>query len=191
MNSRFQPVKLLPHPSCKTGPVRSISASGWLDRHEKLTVDYELLGDLAAISLPAAAIAPARLDGLWQHSCFELFAQPDAGPGYVEFNFSPSGDWASYAFGSYRGRHPVEGPALTTMEVHHRSESRFTLRACTALRAASRSAASTWSWQLGIAAVIENMNGTRSYWALQHPRREPDFHDAAAFAVELARTPWA
>jgi hypothetical protein len=184
-------VKLVPHPSCKAGPVRSISASGWLDRQERLTVDYELLGDLGAICLPTAALAPTRLDGLWQHSCFELFAQAGAGPGYVEFNFAPSGDWASYAFDGYRTRHPADGPALTTMEVHYRSDSRFTLRACTALHTAGRGSPGTRSWQLGMAAVIETMSGTRSYWALQHPRREPDFHDAAAFAVELARTPWA
>jgi hypothetical protein len=36
--------------------------------------------------------------------------------------------------------------------------------------------------QLGVAAMIEETNGRRSYWALAHPPGKPDFHHADCFA---------
>jgi hypothetical protein len=40
-------------------------------------------------------------------------------------------------------------------------------------------------WLLGLSAVIEEMNGRLSYWALAHPPGKPDFHHADCFALEL------
>ena len=37
-------------------------------------------------------------------------------------------------------------------------------------------------------AVVEESDGTRSYWALKHPPGRPDFHHAAAYALDLAAT---
>ena len=40
---------------------------------------------------------------------------------------------------------------------------------------------------MGLSAIIEETDGTKSYWALAHPPgEEPDFHDPACFALELA-----
>jgi hypothetical protein len=41
-------------------------------------------------------------------------------------------------------------------------------------------------WRLGLAAVIEGMDGQKSYWSLAHPPGKPDFHRAESFVVELA-----
>jgi hypothetical protein len=78
---------------------------------------YGLLESTAPVLSPAARKWPrqaTRVDGLWRTSCCELFlAQPDT-PAYLEFNFSPTGDWAAYAFESPReGRraHVWEGAA--------------------------------------------------------------------------------
>ena len=39
---------------------------------------------------------------------------------------------------------------------------------------------------MGLCAVIEEKDGTKSYWALAHPPGDkPDFHDPACFALEL------
>jgi hypothetical protein len=39
---------------------------------------------------------------------------------------------------------------------------------------------------LGLSAVIEEKDGTKSYWALAHPPGDkPDFHHLDCFAVEL------
>ncbi|MGH8470025.1 MAG: hypothetical protein ACREVY_13900, partial [Gammaproteobacteria bacterium] len=40
--------------------------------------------------------------------------------------------------------------------------------------------------RLALAAVIEEKNGSLSYWALAHPR--PDFHHADAFALVFERS---
>ena len=41
-------------------------------------------------------------------------------------------------------------------------------------------------WALGLSAVLEEQDGTKSYWALGHPNGDkPDFHDPACFAAHL------
>jgi len=47
------------------------------------------------------------------------------------------------------------------------------------------------SWRLGLAAVIEEASGRKSYWALAHPPGKPDFHHSDCFAHEIpaANTP--
>ena len=45
---------------------------------------------------------PAAQDFLWKRTCGELFLGVPGDPSYLEFNFSPSGDWAAYAFDGYR-----------------------------------------------------------------------------------------
>ena len=42
-----------------------------------------------------------------------------------------------------------------------------------------------WTGRFGLAAVIEETNGRRSYWALAHPPGKPDFHHADGFALEV------
>ena len=40
--------------------------------------------------------------------------------------------------------------------------------------------------QLGLSAVLEEKDGTKSYWALAHPPGDkPDFHDPDCFAAQL------
>ena len=42
-------------------------------------------------------------------------------------------------------------------------------------------------WQLGLSAILEEIDGTKSYWALAHPPGDkPDFHDPVCFAARLA-----
>ncbi|MGD2056793.1 MAG: hypothetical protein PVJ15_08295, partial [Gammaproteobacteria bacterium] len=71
------------------------AAGGWL------ALGFALEGELSALRIPEW-LAPRRADHLWRHTCFEAFVMAGAGPGYREFNFSPSGEWAAYAFQGYR-----------------------------------------------------------------------------------------
>jgi hypothetical protein len=48
-------------------------------------------------SVPAA-VAAARTDELWRHTCFEAFVRTSPAPAYYEFNFAPSTQWAAYRF---------------------------------------------------------------------------------------------
>jgi hypothetical protein len=41
------------------------------------------------------------------------------------------------------------------------------------------------SLTLGLSAVIEEKDGTKSYWALAHPPGKPDFHHKDCFALTL------
>jgi hypothetical protein len=38
---------------------------------------------------------------------------------------------------------------------------------------------------LGLSAVIEDLDGVLSYWALRHPPGKPDFHHPDTFALEI------
>ena len=40
--------------------------------------------------------------------------------------------------------------------------------------------------EVGLSAVIEEEGGTKSYWALAHHERGPDFHHDACFVARLA-----
>jgi hypothetical protein len=42
------------------------------------------------------------------------------------------------------------------------------------------------TWELGLSAVLEENDGTKSYWALAHPGDKPDFHAPGCFAARLA-----
>src|ERR1700730_8219275 len=40
-------------------------------------------------------------------------------------------------------------------------------------------------WRIGLAAVIEDTSGHKSYWALAHPPGKADFHHSDSFALEF------
>jgi hypothetical protein len=147
-----------------------------------LALRYELAGDPSRLRVPAAA-APERRDGLWRHTCFELFA---AAPGerYWEWNFSPSGEWAAYAFAGYReAMSPLELAAAPTIGVRIAAHV-LTLEARTQLPETLVGNARE-AVRLGLAAVVEDGAGELSYWALAHPRERPDFHAREAFTASL------
>ena len=41
------------------------------------------------------------------------------------------------------------------------------------------------NWELGLSAVLEEKDGTKSYWALAHPAEKPDFHAPDCFVAKL------
>lgn len=119
-----------------------------------------------------------RADDLWQTTCFEAFLRIDGDEAYREWNFAPSGQWAAYDFIGYReGRTDAEA-----REPYIRVEDNltwWTLGATIGIEARP-------SWLLGLSAILEEQDGTRSYWALAHGDGEPDFHDPRCFAARLA-----
>src|ERR1700731_1377982 len=134
------------------------------------------IGDLRLLSVVAAA----RAHELWQHTCFEAFVRPSAGPGYYEFNFSPSTQWAVYQFSGYRGGMRV-ATEIAAPRIGVRSE-----EATFALQAALELDGLSSPLHLGLSAVLEETNGRKSYWALAHPPGKADFHHAVCFALELS-----
>ena len=146
---------------------------------------YELTGDIAQIRIPAPQ-TPAAVEGLWKNTCFELFIAVEGDSGYHEFNFSPSGQWAIYAFSGYRLRSFWKTNQAPDISVHQTMGS---LRLEALINSADLPANNAAKMlQLGLSAVIEANNGKRSYWALSHPSLQPDFHHRAGFIGILE--PW-
>ncbi len=122
---------------------------------------------------------PGRTDELWRTTCFEAFLHADGDSAYREWNFAPSGAWAAYDFESYRdGRSQAEAT-----EPYIRMEDNMTWWAVGATIATD----ALRHWHLGLSAVLEEKEGTKSFWALAHPNPEkPDFHLADCFTAKLA-----
>ena len=126
-----------------------------------------------------APLEPARAHNLWQTTCFEAFLRIPGVEAYREWNFAPSGQWAAYDFESHReGR---SEPQVAAPYV--RVEDNLTWWALGATIPVDADAV----WALGLSAILEEKDGTKSYWALAHPDdAKPDFHAADCFAARLA-----
>jgi hypothetical protein len=185
----FRDVPLVAHTLNGAGPVRSLAVSGALHASGSLTLEFQLAAELRAVRLVPSVCQPQRRHELWRHTCFELFARRGNGPGYCEFNFTPCGDWAAYEFDDYRGsrrdaaQRPIEVSMQTLDVAHIQLRARIDLRTAFAIEAAVLDCA---DWRLNCAAVIESSNGLLSYWAVHHPRPQPDFHDAGGFCLGLS-----
>lgn len=129
--------------------------------------------------IPQASEEAKRAEDLWQTTCFEAFLRASGEQPYREWNFSPSGDWAAYEFKSHReGRTDAE-----VAEPYIRVEDNLTWWALAATIAVDAAI----PWALGLSAILEEKDGTKSYWALAHPPGDkPDFHDPVCFAARLA-----
>jgi hypothetical protein len=136
------------------------------------------------VRIPSPAI-PGRVDGLWQHTCFEAFVGFKDRPAYYEFNFSPSREWAAYAFRGYRDGGPLQDEALAPVISVQESREVLELNAVVQLGRLPLIQPGIII-KLGLSAVIEDSDGKLFYWALKHPAEKPDFHHAGSFALEFA-----
>ena len=172
-------LKLWPHPDAPPLAVRAVEVRLWSPGDpDSLSIDYRVVGARHLI-VPEPA-APGRADALWKATCFELFVRPLDGPEYFEFNLSPSGQWAAYAFDSHRaGMRDRRLRSDPSIEIE-RQEDCFLLRADLDLVSLPTS-----RLRAGLSAILEEEGGHRSYWALAHPHGDPDFHDPDCFVVDL------
>lgn len=151
-------------------------------RGAELRLQYLLRGDIGKLKIPALQ-HPAAVDGLWRHTCFELFVTTAATTAYREFNFSPSGLWAAYAFSDYRTRQPWTAQRPPIIQVEQTSTQ---LHLDTSIAVPDLpSQDPNQPLLLGLAAVLETSAGELCYWALRHPAERPDFHHRSAFACIL------
>lgn len=141
-----------------------------------LRLNYTIRDPEHAVLQPAPSNGQRR-DNLWQTTCFEAFIRAAGAIGYHEFNFSPSGDWASYSFDAHRaGMRDAPGQPVIERTPEGMNVT-LDLSAYPDLTGTD--------WHVGLTTVIEEKDGTKSYWALKHPTSAPDFHDAACFILEL------
>ncbi len=147
-----------------------------------LRLCYRVRGDLAQLNIPAPQ-RPAETQDLWRHTCFELFVAVANQPAYLEFNFSPSGQWAVFAFSAYRQRRSWKAQAIPVITLT-RHEKQLCLEV-TVTVASLPSNPCRQPLTVGLSAVIENVDGFCSYWALHHPGRQADFHQRTGFTALL------
>jgi len=164
--------QLLPHRDYPPLGVTAIGASAW--REDGRWHFRYLLEGTSKLILPDA-VAPGRADDLWRTTCFEAFVG-GAGASYTELNFSPSGQWAVYAFdGPRKGMRDADAAVEVWLDS---GEDWIALEAGVGADLAPGAA-------LGLTAVIEEEGGRKSYWALAHTNGAPDFHQPSCFLARL------
>ena len=150
-----------------------MTATDWDD----VLFDFSIAGE--GVVIPEWR-SPARADGLWKSTCFEVFFRVPGLESYYEFNFSPSCLWAAYAFDGYRaGMRDLE--LAVTPHIEFDPDRPLELGVDLDL-----SDTPNVAMLASISAVIEEQDGTMSYWAIAHPPGgTPDFHHADCFVIEI------
>ncbi|HTC54291.1 MAG TPA: DOMON-like domain-containing protein [Steroidobacteraceae bacterium] len=177
-------VALIPFAADPPCAVRGIEVRVARPEPATLVLEYELLGNLAGVRIgdgaPARGAMAGPTDGLWRHTCMEVFVA-HAPPGhYLEFNLAPTGQWAAYRFSGYRsGMAPLGQISAPRIELRTRAD-RLLLSAAIELPADL-----TGALRLGITTVVEDTQGRLGYWALHHAGERPDFHHPDSFTFEI------
>lgn len=179
------PLQLLRHPATPAPVVSTIEARAGFRSDGFLELAFRLRGDMARLLIPTLPAENRKL--LWEHTCFEAFIASADDTAYREFNFSPTGQWASYAFVDYRladeTSATIDAPQITSRLFAGRME-------LDAVISPDSMPAGNGKFLLGLSAVVEaadTVDGSHSYWALRHPASRPDFHHRDCFALELAK----
>ncbi|HZE60502.1 MAG TPA: DOMON-like domain-containing protein [Burkholderiales bacterium] len=176
--------ELLRHPDTPSRAVQAVTAQASRTAEGKLALGYIVRGDIRALRIPAPG--PARIGWkLWRHTCCEVFLREKGANAYREFNFSPSGEWAAYAFTKYRDGGPLADESMNPQIAVRSDEKQLELSALLDLARISPTYPRA-SLALALSVVVEEESGVLSYWALRHAPGKPDFHHADALALELA-----
>lgn len=171
---------LLPHPLYPVRTVDMVSVK-WQRDHGYFFLRFAVEAPSDYLAVPPWR-GPDRADNLWQTTCFELFARRPGDTSYAEYNFSPSGQWAAYAFADYRDRLDDIFPECTPQISLETGDQWLHCQIVLELPEPWASA----PLAIGLSAVIEEIDGTKSYWALSHPAKgPPDFHHPDCFALHL------
>lgn len=199
------------HPDTPCGALRGIdvelSRLGGRRGARRFALRYVASGNIKAIEAARHVTRKGRADDLWRHTCFEAFVRVGDNKAYHEFNFAPAGDWNAYRFLDYRDgmsrEHDVEAPAIETdirqaplgaeqaeglraagMDPRDRFDTPFFMLTAN-IEMEQTLLPIDVPWHFGLSAVIEERNGTRSFWALKHPPGAPDFHHPDCFDLQL------
>ncbi|BAZ43852.1 hypothetical protein NIES4102_08540 [Chondrocystis sp. NIES-4102] len=172
---------LIPFDS-KTAP--TIEITGTISRQDhQLNIEYLFTGDLATIIIPPPAkTAPTRQYDLWEHTCLEFFLGLEDTTAYWEFNLSPAGNWNVFHLKDYR-QDLAEEMVITSLP--------FTVLQSTDSMQLNLELdlnpiiSATQNLEVGITSVVENQDQQLSYWGLQHPASEPDFHQRDTWMIRL------
>lgn len=176
-------MELRVHPAEHAGSVQWFGATASRDDGGGLRLSFRLRAEIEQLRLPVKR-SPQLADGLWRHTCFELFVARRGAPAYHEFNFSPSGEWAAYAFSANRrGMRPL-ALAQAPIACWQSGADRLDLEVMLPAQGLPPEPAAA-VLRIGLCAVIEAQSGTITHWALRHMGNQPDFHHPGSFVLEF------
>ena len=153
-------------------------------KENQLRVHFALTGDINSLNLPKPSKSPQRIDGLYHHTCLEIFLK--RGTQYLECNFSFSGDWCLFLFDGYRKKSLLEAELDSKIfNIDHisRSDKEASLKVSLLLN--NLNFLKGQENQIGLSAILEHPKEILSYWALSHVAEKPDFHRSESFIVKL------
>lgn len=175
---------LLRHPSDRSPSDITIDATAKLVGDGHISARFTVIGNLGNVDIPDLSTNPNRKDELWRHTCFEVFIRQPDQKSYIEYNLSPTRDWAAYEFQDYRkGMKDAavdERPTMRTLA----SSDQFVLDALFNFSPPKGSAISS-TLHIGLSAILAGVDGAVSHWALAHPPGKPDFHHSDCFALQI------
>jgi len=146
----------------------------------RLMLQYNLYDDHSKVLIPVAKF-PRREHHLWKTTCFEFFISMKNDRRYWEFNLSPSGDWNVYRFDDYRvGIQEETAFESLPFSVETRSD-----QTSLTIELDLNLINLTQPLEVGITAVIEQIDRKITYWAIEHCGTEADFHLRESFALKL------
>lgn len=170
------PVQLRNHPAAPCPWVTAFAVE--VDRTpQALSIAYQLTGTLSQLLLPIEN-GGQRRDELWTSTCFEAFFRAPGSDQYNEFNFAPNGDWAAYQFDGYRNNMSNLDCTAPTIETRASSDTAI-IRVTVPIELPSG------PLLLGPTAILEDVDGARSFWAIHHALNKPDFHHIDTFKMTL------
>ncbi|MEK6626442.1 MAG: DOMON-like domain-containing protein [Bdellovibrionota bacterium] len=177
---------------------KGIGVSGMVTKKQRcLHALYRITGCAQSIVVSKKnAPTPTRQNGLWETTCFELFLKYPHTSEYVEFNFSPSGDWNAYHFSDYR-KEMREFDDVENIKIEFTQSAEVSQLEAT-IQLKEKISLLDHPLSVGLCAVVETTlirhdgqlspaSGPiilrKSYWALQHADLKPDFHLADSFTL--------
>ena len=170
---------LVCHPARPCAHALEVSAKACRDDAGDIMLRYRVVAPNGLLSIPAPQ-APGPADNLWQTTCCEAFIGHPGAEDYLEFNLSPSGQWAVYRFERYRQRDMAFAPAASPIIDFAPTPDGFTL-----LARLPATLLPVGELAISLTAVIETLDGDKHYWALTHVGEQPDFHLAQSFTLRI------
>jgi hypothetical protein len=163
--------------------IEKLFVSGSLNRAaDTLLIRFTLCGTLQNIKRPAALADAGRCHELWRHTCFELFFGVKGYPGYWEVNYCLSGRWNVYRFDGYRiGMREDTAVGCPLCNVTEGPDC-LSLSCSLSLNGILDDLCEL---EAGVAVVIEIIDDSLHYFAIEHPESQPDFHNRNSFLINM------
>ncbi|MBM4191612.1 MAG: hypothetical protein FJ196_00860 [Gammaproteobacteria bacterium] len=187
-------LNLVTHPVCGDLGAVGVVTVQVISTIKELRLIYDIRSRLAIKVPTLRGERPGRHDELWFQTCCELFIRDPQQPGpYLEFNFSPAGDFASYAFDdplqgmrSHRWPGPLQELSVRSNILRSKIPDllgdSFLHRLV--VEVSIPKIAIGGSTQLYPTVVLETVAGI-SLWAIWHPIDRPHFHHPKNFLRAL------